>query len=190
MPWHIETDNLECNGYAVVKDADGEVEGCHRSEEQAQRQIAALYAAETPMADRAILPPIVVTDIDGTILYPNGDPINATLQQINAKNEDVYIVTGRAAQRRAETETQLETIGLNFERLLMVGSQEAKTEAMKTLLQSFDVTDAYENDPEVIAAYRSLGVTVHEPSQRHTQKATSSRREEVEKILADLRALR
>lgn len=46
MPWHIETDNLACNGYAVVKDADGEVEGCHRTEEQAQRQIAALYAAE------------------------------------------------------------------------------------------------------------------------------------------------
>ena len=72
----------------------------------------------------------------------------------------------------------------------MVGSQGAKTEAMKNLLLSFDVTDAYENDPEVIAAYKNLGVNVHQPSQRHTQKANYSRREEVEKILADLRAAR
>ena len=46
MPWHIETENAECNGYAVVKDQDGEVEGCHRSQAQAERQMAALYAAE------------------------------------------------------------------------------------------------------------------------------------------------
>lgn len=190
MPWHIENDNPGCNGYAVVKDEDGEVEGCHRTQAQAQRQVDALYASENDMTDRAVLPPIVVTDIDGTILDDNGDPINGTLQQINSKNEDVYVLTGRSSGRRAETETQLENIGLDFEQLLMVGSQGAKTEAMKNLLLSFDVTDAYENDPEVIAAYRSLNVNVHQPSQRHTLQATYSRREEVEKILADLRAAR
>jgi len=190
MPWHIETDNAECNGYAVVKDEDGEVEGCHRTQEQAQRQIDALYAAETLMADRAILTPIVVTDIDGTILDDNGDPIVGTIQQINSKNEAIYVLTGRAAGRRNETQLQLDAIGFDVEELIMVGSQSAKTAAMKTLLQSYDVTDAYENDPEVIAAYRSLGVTVHEPSLRHTHKANSSRLEQVEKILADLRALR
>lgn len=46
MPWHIETDNPDCTGYAVVKDEDGEVEGCHRTRGQAERQLAALYAAE------------------------------------------------------------------------------------------------------------------------------------------------
>lgn len=46
MPWHIESDNAECAGYAVVKDANGEVEGCHRTRAQAERQLAALYAAE------------------------------------------------------------------------------------------------------------------------------------------------
>ena len=46
MPWHIETDNPDCSGYAVVKDADGEVEGCHRTREQAERQLAALNIAE------------------------------------------------------------------------------------------------------------------------------------------------
>lgn len=46
MPYHIENDNAACSGFAVVKDDDGEVMGCHRSQAQAERQIAALYAAE------------------------------------------------------------------------------------------------------------------------------------------------
>ena len=46
MPWHIEADNAGCSGYAVVKDENGEIEGCHRTRGQAERQLAALYAAE------------------------------------------------------------------------------------------------------------------------------------------------
>lgn len=46
MPWHIETDNAGCEGFAVVKDDDGELEGCHRTRAQAERQLAALYASE------------------------------------------------------------------------------------------------------------------------------------------------
>lgn len=46
MPWHIETDNPECAGFAVVKDGTTEVEGCHRTRTQAERQMAALYASE------------------------------------------------------------------------------------------------------------------------------------------------
>jgi hypothetical protein len=51
MPYHIESDNPECQGFAVVKDDDLEVMGCHRTETQALRQIAALYAAEEDMED-------------------------------------------------------------------------------------------------------------------------------------------
>lgn len=51
MPWHIETANPECSsGYAVVKDSDGTVEGCHRTRREALAQLAALNIAE---ADRA-----------------------------------------------------------------------------------------------------------------------------------------
>jgi hypothetical protein len=46
VPWHIEADNAACDGYAVVKDDDGAVEGCHRTRGQAERQLAALYASE------------------------------------------------------------------------------------------------------------------------------------------------
>lgn len=48
MPWHIETANAECaSGYAVVKDSDGTVEGCHRTRREARAQLAALNIAES-----------------------------------------------------------------------------------------------------------------------------------------------
>lgn len=47
MPWHIETANAACtSGYAVVKDDDGSVEGCHRTRREALAQLAALNIAE------------------------------------------------------------------------------------------------------------------------------------------------
>ena len=46
MPWHIESDNPGCAGFAVVKDEDGEVEGCHRTRAQALRHLAALNIVE------------------------------------------------------------------------------------------------------------------------------------------------
>ena len=46
MPYTIITGLSACNGYAVVKDDDDEIMGCHRSELQAEAQMAALYAAE------------------------------------------------------------------------------------------------------------------------------------------------
>ena len=51
MPWHIETSNPDCrSGYAVVKDDDGEVEGCHRTRREALAQLAALNIAEAERA--------------------------------------------------------------------------------------------------------------------------------------------
>ena len=46
MPWHIEDEHPGCDGYAVVKDEDGELEGCHRTRTQAEAQLAALNIAE------------------------------------------------------------------------------------------------------------------------------------------------
>ena len=46
MPWHIEEDHPGCLGYAVVKDEDGELEGCHRTRAQAEDQLAALNIVE------------------------------------------------------------------------------------------------------------------------------------------------
>jgi phage head maturation protease len=47
MPWHVDDNHPDCSGFAVVKDDDGSVEGCHETREQANRQVAALYANES-----------------------------------------------------------------------------------------------------------------------------------------------
>jgi hypothetical protein len=58
MPWHTESQHPDCPSdrpWAVVKDDDGEVEGCHATEEEANAQVAALYASEEDMAADPIL---------------------------------------------------------------------------------------------------------------------------------------
>lgn len=81
MPWHVERGNSACpDGWAVVKDADKTVEGCHPSRDEAVTQLRALYANE-PMtaADEILLPPVadVLPDMpEGTpwegVLAPEG----------------------------------------------------------------------------------------------------------------------
>lgn len=46
MPWSISQDHPECEGFAVVKDTDGTLEGCHRTLSQAEAQLTALNIAE------------------------------------------------------------------------------------------------------------------------------------------------
>jgi len=47
MPYHIGAKgSYGCKGYPVVKDADGKVIGCHTTEKDAKRQLAALYINE------------------------------------------------------------------------------------------------------------------------------------------------
>lgn len=49
MPWHIGT-SASCPSskpYAVIKDADGKVAGCHPTKAAAKKQLAALYASES-----------------------------------------------------------------------------------------------------------------------------------------------
>ncbi len=65
MPWQVQTGNAECaeGQFAVVKEADGTVEGCHDTEEAAQAQLAALYASEdssTSLRWAGVSGPIVV----------------------------------------------------------------------------------------------------------------------------------
>jgi len=49
MPYHIVEEHHRCpeeKGWAVVKDDDGRVMGCHATEADARRQLAALNANE------------------------------------------------------------------------------------------------------------------------------------------------
>jgi hypothetical protein len=66
MPWHIESDNSKCKGWAVVKDSDGSISGCHKTKAGAQAQLAALYAnvpdaKGRPMAEEALEKRVLAT---------------------------------------------------------------------------------------------------------------------------------
>src|SRR6266545_341709 len=53
MPWHIVEGSASClasKPFAVIKNADGSVAGCHPSKTAANKQLAALYANEGTMS--------------------------------------------------------------------------------------------------------------------------------------------
>jgi hypothetical protein len=72
MPWHVTNDRAECDGYAVVKDATGEIVGCHATQNQANKQLAALHIAEPNMRD---LDP-------GEVWTPKQQALYATYEQL------------------------------------------------------------------------------------------------------------
>lgn len=78
MPWHVVQNHSECptsRPWAVVKDDDGAVEGCHASEGDADDQLAALYAAEADEELGALAEEVVDlttrTTMDLTITTPD-----------------------------------------------------------------------------------------------------------------------
>ena len=62
MPWHIDDDHADCSGYAVIKDSDGSVAGCHETRDEAEAQLAALYADE-PAARTVAEPERLVREV-------------------------------------------------------------------------------------------------------------------------------
>jgi len=46
MPYSIKNDHPDCDGFAVVKDADNELLGCHKTKSQAQEQLTAINISE------------------------------------------------------------------------------------------------------------------------------------------------
>ena len=158
MPWHVEEDREDCQGFAVIKDEDGSLAGCHRTEAQADRQLAALYASEEN--NRAVGdPPAIVTDIDGTLL----------------------VVSAREPDQRPQTENRLAAIGLNYDELFLVGGSNATTAKVKKvneLLDRYDILAAYENNETTRRAYTDIGVDARNPI---------SNRSIAEQILAEIR---
>jgi len=59
MPWQVQQDDRcpAAKPWAVVKESDGELEGCHPSKEAGLKQAAALYASEASMTDQKPLSP-------------------------------------------------------------------------------------------------------------------------------------
>jgi HK97 family phage prohead protease len=106
--------------------------------------------------------PIVISDIDGTIL--NGDtPIAETVAFLQETEEEVYIVTGRNEDQRAATVRALAAAGVDYEELIMNPGPTSDTlnfkrETAQRLLEEYDVVLAIENNASMRRMYRALGI--------------------------------
>jgi hypothetical protein len=162
MPWHIETSNPGCaSGYAVVKDSNGEVEGCHRTRREALAQLAALNIAESRRAesDKAI-----IVDIDGTLL--DGETIiNSIADYVRDayRTKFIAIVTARLERRKDETISALKDANIPYDILRMrpddsISGPRWKGQEAARIMQTNDVELAIDNDEAALNAYKSAGV--------------------------------
>lgn len=119
VPWHTVHNHAECpdgKPWAVVKDADGSVAGCHPSEAAANEQLAALYASESEAAvttdtsefkvvrehgPELVVPAVVAaTDVpeddcpEGSRKLPNGECISPDEYATRSAWHGVLVVEG------------------------------------------------------------------------------------------------
>ena len=169
MPYFITDQSNDCSGWAVVKE-DGEVLGCHQDKQSAIDQMVAVSLAEDiePGGERNKSgAPIAISDLDATLIW-NGvrdDRVSAYLQEFNAP---IYIVTGRLEADRQKTIDELEKLGIRYDKLIMndteLNSVNYKTATAKTLLETFNVVVAIDDNRETLAAYRQLGINAIHPA--------------------------
>lgn len=169
MPYFIAKDRADCAGWAVVDQA-GDAFGCHDTKESAIKQAIAISLADNEpfMGERNENgDPIIISDLDDTLVSGNR-LIQKTWNYIQDLEGALFIVTGRASSTEEETRKLLEDLGISFSRLIMnpgstADSVEYKKATAETLLETYNVIEAIENNPDSIANYRDLGIKTTDP---------------------------
>jgi HK97 family phage prohead protease len=172
MPYYIEENNPGCavGEWATVKE-DGEVMGCHMSKDEAIDQGVAIALSEesTFEGERSEKrldsgPPAVIVDIDGTLIVDGmrNERLYNYLESFD--DTEIIIVTGRAEERREETVTELDSLGIDYDQLIMQPSVDTITPDFKEavarrLLETLNVMVAVDDDPENRERFRALGIT-------------------------------
>ena len=125
---------------------------------------------QQPADQKAASRPVITCDIDGTLTTPSG-PIENTVDFLLDQAEEfaIYILTARSENKRSETEAMLSKFDIPYERLIMSDADESqpvfKKRVMKELMADHIIAFAIENDEEVLAEYRKLGVKTMTPAQ-------------------------
>ena len=172
MPYYIEENNPACavGEWATVKE-DGELMGCHATKDGAIDQGVAIALSEesTFEGERSEKrldsgPPAVIVDIDDTLIVDGmrNDRVYNYLESFD--DTEIIIVTGRAEDRREETVTELDSLGIDYDQLIMQPSVDTITPDFKEavarrLLETYNVMVAIDNDPENRERFRALGIT-------------------------------
>lgn len=175
MPYYITNEGADCNGWAVMAIDSEEVFGCHTDKQSAIDQGVAIslaedveFLGENKPEDRNVNGADIVTcDIDGTLIV--GGNLNQHVYDFVKSQGALYILTGRPESQRADTVAQLKSLGVSYRRLIMndgstADSPSYKKVTMETLLETFNVVAAVENDEGTLRRFRDLGVTAYAPS--------------------------
>jgi uncharacterized protein len=166
MPYFITNKAEGCLGWATIKD-DGEIMGCHTTKQAAIDQMVAISLAEDMEVGGERIesgPLAVIVDIDGTLIS-GGRLIQKTYNYIDdMEDTEIFIVTGRNVSERDATVAELDSLGVDYDRLFMNPSSSANTPEFKKataekLLEEFNVILAIDNNPANRKVYRELGIT-------------------------------
>ena len=167
MPYFI-TDKAEgCSGWATIKD-DGEVIGCHTTKQDAIDQMVAVSISEDIEVGGERIesgPLAVIVDIDGTLITNDGQLIEKTYNYLDdMEDTEIFIVTARVIADRDSTVAELDSLGIDYDRLFMkenssVDSVEFKKSTAAKLLEEYNIIIAIDNNPDNRAAFRDLGIT-------------------------------
>jgi hypothetical protein len=178
MPYWISDQQLDCTGWAVVKDEDGmpETVGCTDSKQKAIDTALAIAQAEGEghdfmgdWADRnASGPDAVICDIDDTLIHA-GMRMEKTWVYLQSLPGETILVTGRPDSQRDETVSELEDLGITYSMLVMNDGSTADSNAFKklaaeNLLKTYNITEAIDNNPDARAAYASLNIPTTNPA--------------------------
>jgi HK97 family phage prohead protease len=156
----------------MAVDSD-EVFGCHTTKQSAIDQAVAISLAEKVefVGERNENgPQVVVTDIDGTIFIDGETNENLLAYLDSFPDTSTFVVTGRLEADRERTATELTDAGVRFDELIMrpdesLTSNEFKAETAVTLMETYNVMVAVDNDEGARAAYRSAGITALHPNE-------------------------
>lgn len=180
MPYWIAApgQTADCATWATVKEVAGDLEviGCHQLKQEAIAQAVAIALSE---GDESLFMGeigkrnldgelIVVCDIDDTLIA-GGELVGRVYAFVDEVEGDLFLVTGRPESQREETIAELESLGIEYDALVMndastAGSTEFKKAAVEKLLETYNIVLAVENNPDAREAYKSLGIKTIDPA--------------------------
>lgn len=108
----------------------------------------------------------IICDIDDTLLRNGTQPIQHTIDWLNAQSGTKIIVTGRPNSQRHATERALHAAGVKYSRLIMNPGSSAETAQYKEEVGrklKGTVTLAIDNNATMRAAYAKSGIKTMNP---------------------------
>jgi HK97 family phage prohead protease len=195
MPYFITNKADGCSGWATIKD-DGEVIGCHITKQDAIDQMVAVSISEDMEVGGERIesgPLAVIVDIDGTLISNGGQLIEKTYNYLDDMSDtEIFIVTARVMADRNSTVAELDSLGIDYDRLFMkenssVDSVEFKKATAAKLLEEYNVILAIDNNSDNRAAFRDLGITALDVSD--IPNVPSDENNEDEENSLDIRAI-